>query len=371
MLNFQDLPDELVLKILGYSETKHLITCGQVSKRIRRISHDGKLWLTANLVKKIVKTEFLEMILVRGCKSLNISNSTIVGCLSSNTKSQLRALDLCQPASTGTWPDLQVYRKETVDIIEALLSSCCSLQRLNMEGILLTHKMAASICKNGKTLQVLNLNFRSDFLYEPVRKRNKDYTIVGVNYHHSDYQPTMDYTVLGNYQAIIKCCQELKELDMALGDNSPQLEEDDLEFLAKNISPNIVKLNLSQQDVEDDHIKTLLRRCNKIKVLNLQSTFVTKDLLKTIRQYLSLTLEELSMSEFGDTLFLELKKMPRLKIFNICANKEDAKKIHNWRKHLPHLMIRTFFCDKFRTCRMNFEHFKNLEDLENLKNLDR
>ena len=59
MLNFQDLPDELVLKILGYSETKDLITYGQVSKRIRRISYDDKLWITANLVKKIVKTELL------------------------------------------------------------------------------------------------------------------------------------------------------------------------------------------------------------------------------------------------------------------------------------------------------------------------
>ena len=335
MLNFQDLPDELVLKILGYSETKHLITCGQVSKRIRRISHDGKLWLTANLVKKIVKTEFLEMILVRGCKSLNISNSTIVGCLNSNTKSQLRALDLSQPTWTGTWPCRQVYCKETVDVIELLLASCCSLQRLNMEGLLLTRRMADSICKSGKTLQVLNLNFRSDFLYEPIVNCDTD------------------YTVRGNLQAIIKCCQELKEVNLACGISyGPQCEEDDLEFLAKNISPNVVKLNLSQQDVEDDHVKTLLRRCNKIKVLNLQSTFVTKDLLKTIRQYLNLTLEELSMSEFGNTIFLELKKMPRLKIFNICANKEDAKKIHNWRQHLPHLMIRIFFCDKFRTCRM-------------------
>ena len=191
MLNFQDLPDELVLKILGYSEIKDIIIYGQVSRRLRRISHDGRLWVTANLVMKIVKTELLEMILSRGCKSLNISNSTIVGCLSSNTKSQLRALDLSQPAWTDSWPDLQVYRKETIDVIEALLSSCCSLQHLIMEGLLLTHRMAASICKNGKTLQVLNLNFRSDFLYE------------------LDISDT-DYTVLnGNFQAIIKCCQVL------------------------------------------------------------------------------------------------------------------------------------------------------------------
>ena len=75
MLNFQGLPDELALKILSYSETKDLIACGQVSKRIRKISRDSTLWVTANLVKKIVKTELLEMILSKGCKILNISNS--------------------------------------------------------------------------------------------------------------------------------------------------------------------------------------------------------------------------------------------------------------------------------------------------------
>ena len=123
MLNFQDLPDELVLKILGYSETKDLITYGQVSKRIRRISHDGKLWMTANLVGKIVKTEFLEIILSKGCTILNISNSTIVGSLSSNIKSQLRALDLSQSSWTRKWPGMQAYCRGYLDVIEELLSS--------------------------------------------------------------------------------------------------------------------------------------------------------------------------------------------------------------------------------------------------------
>ena len=98
MLNFQDVPDELVLKILGYSEIKDIIIYGQVSRRLRRISHDGTLWVTANLEKKIVKTELLEMILSKGCNILNISCSTIVGNLSSNIKSQLRVLDLSQSA---------------------------------------------------------------------------------------------------------------------------------------------------------------------------------------------------------------------------------------------------------------------------------
>ena len=66
MSNFQDLPDELILKILSYSEIKDLITCGHVSKRTKRISLDNSLWMRAKLQKKIVKTELLEMILKVG-----------------------------------------------------------------------------------------------------------------------------------------------------------------------------------------------------------------------------------------------------------------------------------------------------------------
>ena len=84
MLNLEDLPHEVILQILTYSETKDLTSCGQLSKRIRRISRENSLWMTANLKKKIVKTELLEMILSKGCKILNLSDSTILGTFSSN-----------------------------------------------------------------------------------------------------------------------------------------------------------------------------------------------------------------------------------------------------------------------------------------------
>ena len=75
---WQDLPDELLLKILSYFEVKDLISCGQVSKRTRNISQDHSLYVTTNLENKIVKIELLEMILSKGCKILDLSNSDIV-----------------------------------------------------------------------------------------------------------------------------------------------------------------------------------------------------------------------------------------------------------------------------------------------------
>ena len=323
MLNFQDLPDELVLKILTYPKAKDLISCGQVSKRIRRISYDSILWEAANLKKKIVKTELLEMILRKGCKILNLRNSVILGKMNLNIKSQLRVLKLSRPQfNIHCQCDVDCYCdfKENTGVLGKLLSSCCSLQHLVMEGVLVTSKMAKSICKNGKTLQTLNL-ICSD----------------------------LNGLILNE---IISSCQELKEVDLAYVNYGEGIEDVDLEFLAKNITPNVEKLNLisiwsssiSQDPEFNDYcFEILLRRCNKIKVLSLEATCITDDLLSNIRQCLVYTLEELSLGpcdEITYSGFLELKSMPRLKILNIHYNKHNNEEIQNLKKLLPHVMIK-------------------------------
>ena len=312
MLNIQDLPDELVLKILDYSETNDIINCGQVSKRIRKISRDGKLWVRVNLENKIVKSELLEMILNKGCTILNMYSSTIVGSLNSSIKSQLRVLDLSQPANRETsWPG---FCKKNITVLEQLMRSCCSLQRLNLQGLFLTPNIARSICKNGKTLQELNLN-RS---------------------------PVSGYLMPnGDFQAIIKCCQELKEVHLANSKKEHALTADDLQFLAKNISPNVLKLTLTFQYFTDDHVKILLSRCTKIKELILEATLITKFSLKIIIQYLSLSLEELTMNyRVGSKpCFVELKSMRRLKFLYLHSLSLNADEIQSLRQELPHLKI--------------------------------
>ena len=330
MFTIQDLPDELVLKIFSYLDTKDLIICGQVSKRIRRISHDSTLWVTANLENKIVKAELLDIILEKGCRILNLRHTTIVGSLSSNTKSPLSVLNLsdcdCDASIRG---------------LEELLLSCCSLQHLVIEGVYLTATMAVGICKNGKTLQTLNLNKSYfDFLENDSLDDNN--------------------TFASNYlQEIIKCCQELKEVDLAYVNGAEGLEEDDLELLVRNISPNVENLNLISSYIKDDHVKTLLRRCNKIKALSLEPLLITDDSLKNIRQHLNHTLEELSLGpndgqavsrHLGQDNYYDmivilpslfgLKSMQRLKLLNLCYIKDDSEEIQNLRQQLPHLMIK-------------------------------
>ena len=48
-LKLEDMPDEIILKVLSYLDLLNLIRCGQLSMRIRSISHDRSLWQKVDL----------------------------------------------------------------------------------------------------------------------------------------------------------------------------------------------------------------------------------------------------------------------------------------------------------------------------------
>ena len=251
-----------------------------LSKRTRNISQDSSLWASVNLEKKIVKTEFLEMIISKGCKILNLSDSTILGSLNSKLKSQIRVLDLSQldpwdrdwtfPNPTDwTFPNpTQINCTGNIEALENLLLSCSTLQHLSTTGLFVSPKMVDSICKNGKTLQVLNLN--NSFVFESSYAYNEE-----------DSRDRFDYTVpLSKFQEIIKFCQELKEVNLNYINeedgltNNEGLQNDDLEFFAEHLSPNVEKINLQSTlkgGLADGEVEILLKRCNKIKKLNLDA----------------------------------------------------------------------------------------------------
>ena len=332
--NLQDLPDELILKVMSYSKPKDLISSGQVSKRLRSISYDNSLWQRVNLSEKNVKTDFLELILNKECKSLNLSWSNIMPSeliLKVLSYSESKDLDCSGQVSkklkTISWDINNQLRElylglsrscKNIEILEAfneeLLATCFSLEKLDIQNWIITPKVAASVCQNNKTLQTLNLaRCQAD----------------GCSY----------------LQQIIKCCQELKEIDLSNGFDGDIW----LEFLVKNISPNVEVLNLSQLDIIDNHVRILLSRLKKIKALDLRSTLITDDSLRIIGEKLNTTLEELSLGciddDFEDdrdknisfTGLHDLKFMRRLKLLNLSFDHKNLKEdeIQNFRHQLP------------------------------------
>ena len=120
-----------------------------MSKRIRTISNDNSLFQIVNLSGKFVTTDILEMVLNKDCKSLNLSDSYIFGYfLNLNQNLQLRELDLPNCKSTSS------------EVLEDLLESCHSLQRLSLEGVELTPKMVALF---GHLFQTeIKINFKTN-----------------------------------------------------------------------------------------------------------------------------------------------------------------------------------------------------------------
>ena len=241
-------------------------------------------------------------------------------------ESQLRVLKLSRPecnthcnCDSDTDSDSDTDCNENTGVIEDLLCSCSSLQHLEMEDVLLTTTMVERICKNGKTLQILNLNS-------------------------SDLQSSYS-----SYLQIFKCCQELKEVNLANVNQGNGITGKDIVFFAKNIAPNVEKLKLSSIPQDPLFVKILLRRCNKIKALGIEATWITDCSLKNIRQYLNHTLEELSLGHCDNISFngfFELKSMPRLKILNLYYKKDGGERIQYLqylRKNLPHMMIKVSF----------------------------
>ena len=70
-----EFPDEIILKVFASLDVKDLLNCGQVSKRFRTISHDEFLWQRIDLRGRNVSAAFIQFILDRGCKYLDLSNS--------------------------------------------------------------------------------------------------------------------------------------------------------------------------------------------------------------------------------------------------------------------------------------------------------
>ena len=119
-LELEDLPNELLLKILSYLNIASLINCGLICKRIRFISHDVSLWQKVNLCEMIVPVGFIEMILNQKCQYLSLYRAKMEGTSNMRIKSnELKYLDLS--ACDGN-----------ESFLEEILESCSSLEKLSM-----------------------------------------------------------------------------------------------------------------------------------------------------------------------------------------------------------------------------------------------
>ena len=314
-IGFEELPNELLLKILSFLEITNLLKCSQASKRIRIICYDDSLWQKINLSKKRVPTEFLQKVIGYGCKSLNLNEAKIVGTLRLENESQLTDLDLSGCSATSI-------------VFEELLRSCHHLQKLTFTQVLDFNTLSAVTSQNGKTLQVLNC-----WLGLKVIGGWSAYNLS-----------------LPSIRSIIENCTELKELNFWNGVIYESEDTDyscgiypgsNVDYLVNNISPNIEKFSIQERGTEfrDEHIKILVSRCTKLKELRFSSLSITNASLTHIIDHLMSTLEKLELDNINidEKEKLQLKVMPKLKSLICLGYRWEIE--HNLREQLPDISV--------------------------------
>ena len=150
-LSLEDMPNEILANIIRYLydssyldrvDIKDILRTAHVSKRMRDICFNVSTWEKMNLFKKKVPSEFLEFVIERGCKYLGLYQTEITGNLKPIKASDLKYLDLS-------------FCNADQEVIEKILSSCHSLEKLSLNNIVLNSKTVDSICMNGQTLLVI------------------------------------------------------------------------------------------------------------------------------------------------------------------------------------------------------------------------
>ena len=298
----EDLSNELIVKVFSYLEIKELIRCGQLSKRIRIISHDQALWQKMNLssdpwekCKNKVPADFLHMVISNGCKYLSLNSEQIQSDLKLNQVSSLIYLKL-----VTIFPVLPSDVHFNDILSEELLETGHSLKKLSVEGYI-SPEMAKHIGhQNGKTLKVLDL--RSCSLINHKSMKISRYT--------SDSERKKE---LNSIELIVKNCTNLKEFHLD-GTNISAIA---INFLVHNITPTVEILSFNYMKlISDKHVKTLGCRCPKLKTLILAGTSITSESISIIIENMKTTLECLDVSllfNFDILKLLELRTMPKLK----------------------------------------------------------
>jgi F-box and leucine-rich repeat protein 1 (S-phase kinase-associated protein 2) len=202
-----DLPDEVILNILGFLNIKELILSGQVSKQLQAIANDESLWLKLYLYGRKVPYDFIEKAAGNGCQYLRLAHCDIIG-LTGKSESSFK------------FKYLNMYQGRPG--VQKLVQNCSALQKLSVAGLTLDSDDIQYICQNSQTLQVLDLG---DCKFD-----------------------------LHKLQDLLTNCAHLTELNIYT--DCGRLLDPHIQALVDNLTPTILKLALGGQvNLQDEHVK--------------------------------------------------------------------------------------------------------------------
>jgi len=196
----ENLPQEILLKILEFLEPKDLVQCLQVSKPFRRIAKDESLWQKLEIQDEEIPVKLINQVLSYGLKDLRIEYSDeynqdftevamayfkmLVENVSFGKDNFKETSNLKFPVSQlkdfsfvdSTLPETNYeIVQQSREFVSALLQSCYCLERLflTLENFCLNFLNFQSIARNGRYLKVLHLIDNTQEVWSLSRKEMK------------------------------------------------------------------------------------------------------------------------------------------------------------------------------------------------------
>ena len=296
--SLEDLPEEIILKILGQVNIRDLFRCSFVNKKIRKIAHDKSLWEKMNLRSRRsnvdVPAELFVKLLEKGCEYLSLPFTYDVkgtATFENNMKLKYLSFDVSE---------------STKGLLE-FAASCHSLEKLAFFSLdndqSAFGKLFKCIVQNSSTLKVLSLGVCRIMSDESIR-------------------------------LIVTLCQGLTDFNI----RAIPISQDTMDFICANLTIGIEKLDISgQQRFGNDQLKSLVTRCKRLTELAFVFTNVSDESVDLIIQNLPQTLTklEVSYSNFSFPNLLKIGSMPNLKV--LCVMKLPTNEKEELIKTLPHL----------------------------------
>ena len=287
--SFDDLPEEIILKIFTNLEFYDNASASQVCKRWKLLCEDQSLWLKINLNNRRVPAKFIEKALKRGCHYLGLYGTEIKNVpgphSSFSIKNQLKYLtiscDYIYPQELVLHEDLMKNLLGATQLLEKLSIKCDRENSFNFQP---------NITQNNQTLTVLRISSLKTLSFDAVK-------------------------------VIFNNCLELAEVSL----EDCGMSDEALSFLCNNLTNKIKKLSLfritgfDSEDyiLEEKHVIALANRCPQLEELDLggQENLISEVALSAIIEKFK-NLVKLKLPNTGQIQFpklLELQSMTNLK----------------------------------------------------------
>ena len=223
---FDEVPDEIILKIFSFLSFKSIGNINQVSQRMKRIAEDTSLWEKVEAWGRLIPAGFIEQILKLKVKSISFQDC-----------------EFCPI-------NLDILKDNNLDLKYMRISGCFFYK--GCDG---NYELLPEILKCSTSLEYLNIqDCRSDLVFKCIESiaNPNNLKVLCLNLVELHFE---------SIKKIIDECNNLTDFGISgTGLASGKgLTQQSIAYICTNLTPNVLKIDLSSNEVRDEHIQSLVQ----------------------------------------------------------------------------------------------------------------